>query len=62
MLLDPADAVFVNLLGFFGQHDILEVGPVEAHREPGKHTQGFPTAACNTVRQLDWWLGQDRAL
>lgn len=40
MLLDPADAVLVNLLGFLGQHSVLQVCSVETHGEPGNEKDG----------------------
>lgn len=33
VLLDPADAVLVDLFGFLGQHRILQVCSVETHGE-----------------------------
>ena len=34
VLLDPADAVLVNLFGFLRQHSVLQVYSVEAHVKP----------------------------
>ena len=34
VLLDPGDAVIGHIPGFLGQHDVLQVGSVEAHGEP----------------------------
>lgn len=34
MFLDPADAIFIHLFGFLGQHGVLQVGSVETHRKP----------------------------
>lgn len=34
MLLDPVNAVLVDLFGFLGQHGVLQVCSVEAHGKP----------------------------
>lgn len=39
VLLDPADAVLVNLFGFLGQNGVLEVCSVETHGKSEKQTE-----------------------
>lgn len=40
MLLDPVNAVLVNLFGFLGQDHVLQVCSVEAHGEPKNIVDG----------------------
>jgi len=40
VLLDPADAVLVNLFGFLGQHRVFEISSVEAHGKSENASDG----------------------
>ena len=51
VLLDPGDAVLVHLLGFLGQHGVLEVGSVEAHREAENQVNAQHEAVVKPVKR-----------